>query len=251
MANTKLSALPELAATPADDDEIYIRDISEPASDESKRITVTNLKAAAVSDAAYGAGWDSVTTIAPSKNVVYDKIETLGGGRLVLIGTVVASGSASLTITGLDSTYDTYLIAVSDVVPAQDAQDLLFRVGDAGGVDSGGTDYAFHYMQVTEGSSSYAGVGSASDNAIIVATGIGFAAGEGVGAVLWLHRPGDGTTQPIISGTYTRLGTDTSIKGGISIGRRKAVITLDRVNISMSSGNIATGRLTVWGLKHD
>lgn len=34
--------------------------------------------AGTVSDAAYGAGWNGVTTIAPSKNAVYDKIETLG-----------------------------------------------------------------------------------------------------------------------------------------------------------------------------
>ncbi len=33
-----------------------------------------------VSDAIYGAGWDGVTTIAPSKNAVYDKIETIASG---------------------------------------------------------------------------------------------------------------------------------------------------------------------------
>ena len=43
MADTKLSALTELAATPANTDELYIRDVSEPAATESKRITVTNL----------------------------------------------------------------------------------------------------------------------------------------------------------------------------------------------------------------
>ncbi len=46
MADTKLSALVELAATPASDDEVYIRDVSEAAADESKRITITNLMAA-------------------------------------------------------------------------------------------------------------------------------------------------------------------------------------------------------------
>lgn len=53
MADTKLSALTELATTPASDDEVYIRDVSEVAADESKRITVTNLMAAA------GGGLDS------------------------------------------------------------------------------------------------------------------------------------------------------------------------------------------------
>ena len=49
MADQKLSALTELAATPADTDEVYIRDVSEPAATESKRITVANLKAALTS----------------------------------------------------------------------------------------------------------------------------------------------------------------------------------------------------------
>lgn len=43
MADTKLSALTELAAAPATGDEVYIRDISEAASAESKRITIANL----------------------------------------------------------------------------------------------------------------------------------------------------------------------------------------------------------------
>ena len=46
MADSKLSALTELAATPADTDEIYIRDVSELPATESKRITITNLMAA-------------------------------------------------------------------------------------------------------------------------------------------------------------------------------------------------------------
>ena len=49
MTDSKLSALIELAATPADTDEVYIRDVSEPAATESKRITVANLKAALTS----------------------------------------------------------------------------------------------------------------------------------------------------------------------------------------------------------
>ena len=45
MADAKLSALVELAAAPAVGDEVYIRDISEAAAAESKRITIANLLA--------------------------------------------------------------------------------------------------------------------------------------------------------------------------------------------------------------
>ena len=47
MADRKLSELTELAATPASGDEVYIRDVSEAAAAESKRITVANLIATA------------------------------------------------------------------------------------------------------------------------------------------------------------------------------------------------------------
>jgi hypothetical protein len=50
MADTKLSALTELAAAPATGDEVYIRDISESAADESKRITIANLRNGGVLD---------------------------------------------------------------------------------------------------------------------------------------------------------------------------------------------------------
>ena len=43
MADAKLSALTELTVGGADGDELYIRDISEAAADESKRITLANL----------------------------------------------------------------------------------------------------------------------------------------------------------------------------------------------------------------
>lgn len=45
MADKKLSELTELAAAPASDDEVYIRDVSEEAAAESKRITIANLLA--------------------------------------------------------------------------------------------------------------------------------------------------------------------------------------------------------------
>jgi len=57
MPDTKLSALTELAETPADADEFYIRDVSEAAADESKRITFNNLiKAVPAKVMAYSAG---------------------------------------------------------------------------------------------------------------------------------------------------------------------------------------------------
>lgn len=63
MADTKLSALTELAAAPATGDELYIRDISEAASAESKRILMSSLRS---NQAALEAETDEVTFASPN-----------------------------------------------------------------------------------------------------------------------------------------------------------------------------------------
>jgi len=176
---------------------------------------------------------------------------TAPGGALVLIGTAVASASASVTITGLNSTYDTYLIAGSDIVPGTDGRLIIFRVGDSSSVRSGSSDYRFHTAQPEDSSTAYVATASTGDNGIqIVPPSVGAAAGEGAGFVIWLHRPGDGTSSPNVSGTFHCHGVSGQTFSGFTGGQLVEVITLDRVQILFNTGNVASGRLTVWGVKH-
>ena len=176
-------------------------------------------------------------------------------GGLNLVGTAVASGSASLTVTGLDSTYDTYCIALSDLVPATDGVYGWFRVGDSSGVDSGSTDYGWA-MTSTQINNTSHGTDKNEDNSdaqMVVtnpANAVGNAAGEGMGATIYIHRPGDGTTNVGMTGMGVSYRNDGESSYQHFGGDRRAVITLDRVQFLWSSGNVATGRMTVWGLAH-
>jgi hypothetical protein len=173
-----------------------------------------------------------------------------GGGKVDIIGTAVASCSGSLEITGLSSTYDTYFISWSDLVPATDADTLYFRVGDSSGVDSGSCDYEYVMQRLVSSATTYAASASTGATSIRVGSGTGSAAGEGISGYAYLARPGDGTTYPMIQGQSTAESGTPELAANPFYGARKAVITLDRVNIFFSGGDIATGRLTVWGLKH-
>tara|TARA_R110002096_G_scaffold434003_1_gene654442 strand:+ start:1066 stop:1689 length:624 start_codon:yes stop_codon:yes gene_type:complete len=170
------------------------------------------------------------------------------GGAWNLIGTQVASSSASLTQTGLDSTYDTYAIMLSDMHPETDNATSALRFGDSGGVDSGGSDYSSWYQLISSGS--YSGSGTATHTAIVVGYQVGNAVGEGFGAVLYLHRPGDGSTQPMVSGTQLSINGSTAQTGGTVMGKRNAVITLDRIQFLFSTGAIVSGRMSVYGVAH-
>lgn len=101
---------------------------------EGTNLYFTDLRAktAAVSDAAYGAGWDNVVDVAPSKNAVYDKIETLAGG-------LATWEKENKTLIAGDVT-NQYVDLAN--VARTDSIDLYVR---GGGIMEEGTDYTVSY----------------------------------------------------------------------------------------------------------
>jgi hypothetical protein len=173
------------------------------------------------------------------------------GGAWTLIGTSVASTSASLTVTGLDSTYDNYAIGISDIILASDTQNLILRVGDSGGIDSGGSDYSYHALSYECDTTTLANNVSVGASSIVVERGgTGNDTGEGVGAMLYLHSPSDATMRPQISGTGGKVEGDGIAVGFFCYGARNSVIALTQIQILATSGNLTSGRLSVWGISH-
>jgi len=65
--------------------------------------TNTYLQSGSIDDTVYGAGWDNDTTHAPTKNAVYDKIQTIVGGG----ASVTISATAPATPTAGDLWWST------------------------------------------------------------------------------------------------------------------------------------------------
>ena len=99
-------------------------------------MSITKITTDVVSDDAVAVAQLSATGTASSSTFLRgdNAWAAAGGGAWNLIGTAVASNSASLTVTGLDSTYDTYGIGISDIVPATDDAVFYMRLGDSSGV---------------------------------------------------------------------------------------------------------------------
>jgi hypothetical protein len=75
--------------------------------------------AAMVSDTAYGAGWNGVTDVAPSQNAVYDIVVTKQ--NVITMGQQPNDGAGDLTIAGMTATGKVI------VTPAEDlGNDLVF-----------------------------------------------------------------------------------------------------------------------------
>ena len=139
------------------------------------------------------------------------------------------------------------MIADTDGVTAN------LRVGTSGGIDSGATDYTYHAPNSNVGSAnSYNSSVQASEDHIKLHSEVGANTGDVFGGTIFLQRNVNGV--PTFSGNTQATKNITTgspeMKGGFVFGARKAVINLDRVNFYFATGNIASGRMTVYGISH-
>ena len=193
---------------------------------------------------------DTIDTPSGSGNITASR-PLSGGGTWNLIGTNVASNSASLTQTGLDSaSYDTYAIILTDIIPATDGAESQLRMGDSSGIDSGGTDYDYHCANLFDTSTSYLSQASSGATYIKINPNAGSASGEGISAMLYLASPATSTVAPMVYGTHFGIINSGVSQGGPIFGRRVTAIDLDRVQFLFSSGNITSGRMTIYGIAH-
>ena len=168
-----------------------------------------------------------------------------GGGVWVLIGTQTASSDSSLTQTGLDvSTYTKHLIVLSGFVLSATAK-LEFLWGPSGGILTSGYSYNTRaYAQNSD--AGIDGVGS-SDGGSTAHVDLG---GPNASAST------DHADCEI--GLYQKSGVDTHCSGffmqkayrGIFGGTNTTTTATTQVRVEPASGNITSGRMTVWGLGH-
>ena len=195
----------------------------------------------------YGDATDSGNT---KRDTVQGILDLAGGGAWNLIGTSVASDSATLDQTGLDGTYDLYAVGLSEIHPATGSAILWMRFGDSSGFDSGSTDYDWHVAS-WNAAAEVRNSSGASKIELTHEDGVTTASGDGYAAMLYLARGGNGTTTASMSGTAVTHGAGGANRySHLVSGHRDTAITLDRVQILFSTGNIASGRMTVWGIAH-
>ena len=174
--------------------------------------------------------------------------QAAGGGAWTLISSTTASDDASITVTGITSTYASHAIFISDLVPASNDIRLYMRVGDSSGIDSGASDYSWRRDDNDGYNKVYAAENDTSDSEIELQTGAGSNTGEASHGRLYLMNPSGSSNYPFISGQMTSHSHTDMVWGGSMMAMRNAAITMDRFQLFYSSGNITSGRITLWGI---
>lgn len=180
------------------------------------------------------------------------------GGQLQLIESVAVSSDTSIDFTtSIDSTYAAYLLVITGLVVQADDVEIWLRISDDGGSTwkSGATDYSwcFHYA------ASDGGTGVLNDNSdseINLAGGTtasaaqGNASGEHSGFHILINNPSNAALPTSIEWTGSHDEAAGPIRAVQGAGRYNTAAAIDGIRILAESGNLVSGRMTLFGLKH-
>lgn len=169
---------------------------------------------------------------------------------LILITETTISNDATIDFTGLDSTYELYVFRLVNVRPSTDDQQLLMRFGTGGGPSWATSGYEAHVesivcstgVETSEQDTAYFGLHAAAD-------GIGNQATENYHGEVMVFNPASATDhkKSIYRGSFGSLTTVPHITAGG--GAYKSTTAVTGVRFFMSSGNLNTGSIIMYGLR--
>lgn len=168
------------------------------------------------------------------------------GGR-VLLASKTASNSATLDFTEFNnSSYRYYEIEFEAVVPATDGASLRCFMSTNGGstYNSAASDYAFAVAGINSNTAN----SSAASYIQLTAIGIGSAAGEeGVTGYFKLYHAGSASLKSRLVGQISYDSTSNAPASVHFNARRNATEDTDAMRFAMSSGNIESGVIRLYG----
>ena len=179
-----------------------------------------------------------------------------GGGSLVLLSTQTASSSSTISFTsGIDSTYKEYIFKFYNIHPATNNTHLMVNFRDGGSsYDATKTTtvlYAYHDESDSEASVIYS-TGSdlaQSTSGQRLTGGGGNGTDESASGTLHLFDPSNTTFVKHFIGRSITYNHSNYVNDWYSAGYCNVTAAIDAVQFSMSSGNIDSGTIKLYGIK--
>jgi len=169
-------------------------------------------------------------------------------GALVKIDEKIASSDSSVTLTGIDSTYDVYLLVINNMHPSVANANLGIRVTEGGTANtSSNYDGAYKFLRTASsfgntalpnedkfGVGSYIGAGDTGDRAV---------------GVHYIFNAPNSSEYTFITTERVQTAESNELTGEQGGGVFTVASAVDGVHIFISSGNMETGTFSLYGLK--
>jgi hypothetical protein len=174
----------------------------------------------------------------------------MAGALIKIDEEIVTSAVASVTLLGIDSTYDVYMVQVKNVRGSTNTE-LNARVTIGGTAQSGASDYAWAVKLLKSGGS-FQNISTSSDSRMFSTGYFQNSATNTTNGTLYLFNFSSISEYAFITteGTGYFSGSSIEANGNQGGGVYKQTGTArDGINFYEPNGNIQSGKFTLFGLK--
>ena len=170
----------------------------------------------------------------------------MAGSLIKIQEEIVTSAVASVTLTGIDSTYDVYMTKMNNVAPVTNLADLQFRVTESGTPNT--TSNYDQSAKLLRADTTFQNLADTNRGFWIFSGSVDNGTGENLNNIMYIFNANNSSeyTFVTIESTYIDSNNFKGIQGG---GVFTSASTVDGVNIFFDTGNIASGTFTLYGLK--
>jgi hypothetical protein len=177
-------------------------------------------------------------------------------GSLILLSTQTASASATISFTsGIDSTYDSYVFKFYDIHPATDGADFTFNLSVDGGSNYNVTKTTTQFNSRHSEDDSTSALSYITGNDLAqgtgfqgIADGVGSSADESAVGTLNLYNPSSTTFVKHFISNFNNYRTNDNTYNVFSAGYANTTSAVNAVQFKMSSGNIDSGVIKLYGI---
>jgi hypothetical protein len=145
----------------------------------------------------------------------------------------------------MDDTYDAYQVVITTLRPATDAQNFLMRVGTGAGPTYQSASYHWASQNISE-TATGSTEGSASDTSIFMGESLSNTAGENSHAIVDFGDP-EVAQRMMVHFKIGFIDDASVLKGSNGCGFWASSTTITAIRFLFGSGNIATGRFSLYG----
>jgi len=172
----------------------------------------------------------------------------MAGSLIKIDEEIVTSAVASVTLTGIDSTYDVYMLAFNNVVPSTDSVDLFCRVTESSTPNTTANyDYAVKLMRTA---SSFINVSNTNNTVFDLGNNIGTNTGEATNGIMMIYNANNSSEYTFITTEFAEFNSSPELTSWTGGGVFTSASSVNGLHYFFdSSSNIASGTFTLYGLK--
>ena len=171
----------------------------------------------------------------------------MAGSLIKIDEEIVSSAVSSVQVTGIDSTYDVYLLVMQNVSPATVNADVVLRVEESG-TASTDSDYDIAY-KLLRADTTYSEISSTNQTKWGISGSLENEAGKTFNGHCYIFNANNSSEYTFITIENVYLADDGTMLGQQGGGVYTQTTTVDGLNISFDDGNVDAGTFTLYGLK--